>query len=139
MNNTSNSTSNVAGLWSLAAGAILVLVGILGFLPNPIVGSQPGALAPTDTMHNIVHLGTGILALAIYWTTAAENRANAVIGFGVLYAAIFALVLASPTLFGLFSVPANGVLHLIHATLAVVSLGIGFLARGNSDRAAMPA
>jgi hypothetical protein len=42
-------------------------------------------------------------------------------------------------LFGLFSVPANGVLHLIHATLAVVSLGVGFLARGSSDRAAMPA
>ncbi len=134
-----NNNTNIAGLWALAAGVILVLVGILGFFPNPIVGSQPGALVPTDTLHNIVHIGTGILALAIYWMTAEETRANAVIGFGVLYAAVFVLVVASPTLFGLFAIPANGADHLIHIALAVVSLGIGFMARGSSSRAAMPA
>lgn len=134
-----NNTTNIAGLWALAAGAILVLVGILGFFPNPIVGSDPGVLVPTGTLHNIVHIGTGLLALAIYWTTAAENRANALIGFGLLYAAIFVLVLISPTLFGLFSIPANGADHLIHIGLAVVSLGIGFMARGSSYRSAMPA
>ena len=134
-----NNNTRLAGLWALAAGVILVLVGILGFVPNPIVGSDPGVLVPTGTLHNIVHIGTGLLALAIYFATAAENRANAVIGFGVLYAAIFVLVILSPTLFGLFSVPANGADHLIHAALAVVSLGIGFMARGSSYRSAMPA
>lgn len=118
----------LAQIWSLIAGVVLVLVGLLGFVPNPIVGSQPGALAPTDGLHNLVHLGTGLLALFIY-TRTSLSLANAVIGFGVLYTVIFVAVVASPNLFGLFSVPANIVLHIIHATLAVVSLGLGYMAR----------
>jgi hypothetical protein len=38
------------------------------------------------------------------------------------------LVLISPDLFGLFDVRANTTLHVIHATLAVVSLAVGYLA-----------
>jgi hypothetical protein len=49
----------------------------------------------------------------------------------VLYAVIFIAVLVSPTLFGLFSVPANAALHVIHAALAVVSLAVGYMARSN--------
>jgi hypothetical protein len=30
-------------------------------------------------------------------------------------------------------VPANAVLHLIHAALAVVSLAVGYMARGTAD------
>ena len=125
--------ATLAKWWALIAGGVLVLVGILGFIPNPIVGSQPGALATTDTLHNIVHLGTGILALIVYTRTTGDAKANALIGFGILYAAIFVLVLASPTLFGLFSVPANATLHVIHFALAAVSIGVGVMARGSYE------
>ncbi|HUQ41932.1 MAG TPA: DUF4383 domain-containing protein [Candidatus Limnocylindrales bacterium] len=121
--------------WALVAGAILVLVGILGFFPNPIVGSAPGALVATDTLHNIVHLGTGILALAISRLSSGDARKTALIGFGALYAAVFVLVLMSPNLFGLFAVPANAMDHLIHASLAVLTLGIAFMARGSYEPA----
>jgi hypothetical protein len=121
----------LAQLWALIAGVTLVLVGILGFVPNPIVGAQAGALAPTDTLHNIVHLGTGLLALYISRQTGMA-LVNGVIGFGVLYVVIFVAVVASPNLFGLFSIPANIVLHLIHIALAVVSLGAGFMARNEA-------
>lgn len=125
--------ATLAKWWALIAGGVLVLVGVLGFIPNPIVGSQPGALATTDTLHNIVHLGTGILALIVYTRTTGDAKANALIGFGILYAAIFVLVLASPTLFGLFSVPANATLHVIHFALAAVSIGVGVMARGSYE------
>lgn len=118
--------------WAALAGIVLVLVGLLGFVENPIVGSSPGALIPTDTLHNIVHLGTGLLALYIAFGLRGMDRVNGVIGFGVLYVVIFLAVLVSPTLFGLFSVPANAVLHLIHAALAFVSLAVGYMARSST-------
>ena len=92
------------GLVSLIVGAVLILVGVLGFFANPIVCSAPGALVATDTLHNIVHIGTGVVALAI----AGPKGDNLVNGSSVsafLYAVVFVLVLISPNPLGLFSIP----------------------------------
>src|SRR3954471_22903957 len=97
----------LAKWWAALAGIVLVAVGLLGFINNPIVGAQPGALVPTDALHNVVHLITGGLALYIAFGLRGENLANGVIGFGILYTIIFLSVLISPDFFGLFSVPAN--------------------------------
>jgi hypothetical protein len=40
-------------------GVVFVLVGVLGFIPNPIVGAE--GMFETDLVHNIVHLVLGIL------------------------------------------------------------------------------
>ncbi len=122
--------SNVKA-WAALAGIVLVAVGLLGFVPNPLVGSTSGALVPTDTLHNIVHLATGAIALWIAFGTSGKTQVDALMGFGALYVVIFLAVLVSPTLFGLFTVPANAVIHLIHAALAVVSLGVAYMARGS--------
>ena len=114
--------------WMALAGIVLLLVGVLGFIQNPIVYSRD-ALLLTDTLHNVVHIATGALALFIAFGMRGEQQINATIGFGILYVVIFAAVLLSPNLFGLFSVPANAPLHVIHAALAVVSLGVGYMAR----------
>jgi hypothetical protein len=127
-----NDNVGLAKTWITIAGAVLVLVGILGFIPNPLVGTADGALLPTDALHNIVHLGTGLLALYIAFGLRGMALVNGVIGFGVLYVVIFLAVLLSPTLFGLFSVPANVFLHIIHAALALVSLAVGYMARGST-------
>jgi hypothetical protein len=127
---------DLAKWWAALAGVVLVLVGLLGFISNPLVGSAPGALVPTDTLHNIVHLGTGLLALYIAFGLRGQNLANGVIGFGVLYTVIFLAVLISPNLFGLFSVSANVVLHVIHFALAAVSLAVGYMARAAVMRTA---
>lgn len=128
---TRNDNVGIAKTWATVAGAVLVLVGVLGFVPNPLVGNVDGALLPTDALHNIVHLGTGLLALYIAFGLQGRALVNGVIGFGVLYVVIFLAVLISPTLFGLFSVPANIVLHVIHAALALVSLAVGYMARAS--------
>jgi hypothetical protein len=117
--------------WSALVGVVLVAVGVLGFLGTPLVGSASGALVPTDSLHNVVHLGTGLLALAIAFGLSGRTQVDALLGFGVLYVVIFVAVLVSPTLFGLFSVPANAVIHVIHAAVAVVSLAIAWMARSN--------
>ena len=115
--------------WSALAGIVLVAVGLIGFLNTPLVGAAPGALVPTDGLHNVVHLATGVLALWIAFGLSGKTQVDALLGFGVLYVVIFLAVLVSPTLFGLFSVPANMVIHVIHAALAAVSLAVAWMAR----------
>jgi len=41
----------------LAFGSVFVLVGLLGFIPNPIVSSE--GIFETNDIHNFVHLFTG--------------------------------------------------------------------------------
>ena len=124
--------NNLVQGWMTLAGIVLVAVGLIGFVPNPLITNDPNALLPVGTVHNIVHLATGLIALYIAFGLRGENLVNGAIGFGVLYAVIFLAVLVSPTLFGLFEVPANAVLHLIHAALAIVSLAVGYMARGRA-------
>jgi Domain of unknown function (DUF4383) len=129
-------TTNIAGAWMALVGLVLVAAGLVGFLNTPLAGSSADALLATDTVHNVVHLATGLLALAIAFGVKGEAQINAVIGFGVLYAIIFVAVLLSPSLFGLFSVSANAPIHVIHAAVALVTLAVGFMARGGATQTA---
>jgi hypothetical protein len=124
--------TNTAMGWATLAGIVLIAAGLLGFLNTSIVGSASGALIATDTIHNVVHLVTGLVALYIAFGLKGPQQATAVLGFGVLYVIIFVAVLLSPTLFGIFSVAANAPIHVIHAVVAVVSLAVGYMARGSA-------
>jgi hypothetical protein len=126
------SNTNTAMGWATLAGIVLIAAGLLGFLNTSIAGTDANALLRVDSVHNIVHVVTGLVALYIAFGLKGQQQVNAVIGFGILYVIIFVAVLASPTLFGIFSVAANGPIHLIHAVVAVVSLAVGYMARGGS-------
>ena len=114
--------------YAALVGIVLVAVGLLGFISNPIVGDG-NALFVTGTVHNIVHLATGALALAIAFVVPADRQMNGVIGFGVLYLVVFVAQLVSPTLFGLLSYPVNVADQLLHIGLAVVSFLVAWTAR----------
>ena len=48
---------------ALVLGVVFVLVGIAGFVPNPLVG--PNGIFVTNAMHDYVHIGSGaVLVLA---------------------------------------------------------------------------
>jgi hypothetical protein len=126
-----SNTNTVMG-WSALAGIVLVAAGLLGFLNTSIAGDGANAFLAVDSVHNIVHILTGLVALGIAFGLKGEQQVNAVIGFGVLYVIIFVAVLVSPNLFGLFKVSANAPIHVIHAAVAVVSLAVGYMARGSS-------
>ncbi len=128
------SNLEVARWYALATGAVLVLVGLIGFVNNPIA-SDPVAnpLFITGPVHNIVHLITGALALYIGYAVRGDALANGLIGFGVLYAVVLVGTLVSPNLFGLLGDPRYGVNlpdHVLHLALAVLSIGIGYWAKG---------
>ena len=129
MNRTSMAgRDSLAQWWMAIAGVVLLAAGLIGFIQNPLAYSS-NAILIVDNTHNIVHLATGALALFIAFGLRGEQQINATIGFGVLYVAIFVLNIVSPNLFGLFSVPANNAVHVVHAAVAIVTLGVGYLAR----------
>jgi len=115
--------------YAALVGIVLVAVGLLGFISNPLVGDG-SALFLTGTMHNIVHLATGALALAIAFVLPANQQVNGVFGLGILYGVIFVALIVSPNLFGILSYPVNAADQLLHIGLAVVSIGIAWMARG---------
>lgn len=128
----------LARYWMLIAGAVLVVAGLLGFLAgNPIASADPNALLRVNTLHNVIHLVTGLLALYIGYSTRGRTLADGTIGFGVLYAVVTVLLLLDPTLFGLFSdVPANAADQVLHAALAIVSIALGYMARSEQPAVA---
>jgi hypothetical protein len=130
-----DSMNNVrlARSWLLLSGMILIVVGILGFFSNPLVG--PTGLVATDNPHNIVHVLTGLLALGLAYGMR-EDIGTATIAFGALYLVVFVVTVISPNLFGIFAVPVNAIDHVIHIGLAIVSLALGYMARGRSAVAA---
>ena len=121
----------IARYWMIVAGVALLGAGLIGFVPgNPIASEDPGAIFRVNAIHNVVHLATGALALAIAFGTTGETLANGTIGFGVLYAVVAVLLIVDPTMFGLFAdAPTNAADHVLHAALAIVSIALGVMAR----------
>ena len=112
-------------------GIVLVAVGLLGFVGNPIVG-ESSAVFPTGAVHNVVHVATGLIALFIGFGLPSARQATGMIGFGILYLVVFVTLIVSPTLFGLFDTPVNVADHILHAGLGIVSLAIGSMARSSA-------
>lgn len=103
-------------------GAVLTLVGILGFvLPSPLLG-----LFAVNSLHNVVHLATGIVFLGVAFMAPMQSAMAAKV-FGVVYAvvAILGLVMGGDMLLGLIAV--NMMDHILHVALALVLLYVGFM------------
>jgi hypothetical protein len=101
-------------------GVVFVLVGLLGFVNNPVLG-----LFAVDTLHNIVHLLSGVLAL--FFAAKGEDAAKSFAKvFGVVYAlvALLGLLIPGESIFGLLTV--NLADDMLHVVLALVFLWIGF-------------
>jgi hypothetical protein len=126
-----------AQVYCLVFGAVLVLVAIVGFFTNS--SFDTGDDAPRDALiglfdvngwHNIVHLLSGLAALAV-----AGSRPSArlfAFGFGGVYVLITILGLAAgdnSTLFGL--IPVNTEDNFLH--LAIAAAGILAGAASPSD------
>ena len=113
---------------AMVFGVIFVLVGILGFIPNPIVG--PNGFFLTNSLHSIFHLLVGIVMLIM----ASQGESNAALSmtiFGVVYLllAVLGWVLTSPML-GL--VAYNGADNWLHLVLGVVLVAAGMMKKGSA-------
>jgi hypothetical protein len=108
---------------ALIIGVVFVLVGILGFIPNPLV-SQTGTFR-VDTAHNLVHIVSGLALLAGAYTDIGASLMLKIIGVIYAVVAILGLLMGGNTLLGLMAV--NTADHWLHVLLAVVILAAGFL------------
>jgi hypothetical protein len=115
----------IARTWMLVVGVALLAVGLLGFIDNPIVSQRNDALFMVDTVHNVIHIVTGLAALAIGATLRGRALAQATIAFGVVYLLVLLATLVSPDLFGILTMPVNTADHILHLVLAAGSIAAG--------------
>jgi len=102
-------------------GAVFIFVGIIGFIPNPLVHSD--GLFVTNALHNVVHVITGgvfLLALAI-----PGNESKVILGIGVAYVlvSILGFMTSGDYLLGIIHI--NQADRWLHLFLAAVILAAG--------------
>jgi hypothetical protein len=111
-------------------GAVFVLIGVLGFIPNPFVGDD-GFFA-TNSAHDGAHL---LIGAALLWASTQTERAASLslVWTGVIYALLAVLGYATAgagghaMLFG--TVHVNGNDNWLHVLLAVALIGCGLAGR----------
>jgi hypothetical protein len=121
--------NHMAKKLAVVFGIVFVLVGVLGFFQNPLVGD--GKYFHTDTIHNVVHLVIGIVLL-IASSMGSRTSALWLKIFGVVYIVLFinGLISESGTLLGF--VASNSHDTWLHLVLGVVLLLVGFTAKDDS-------
>jgi len=140
----SENTRTPAQVYCLVFGVVLVLAAIVGFFTNS--SFDTGDDAPRDALiglfdvngwHNVVHLLSGLAALAV-----AGSRPGArlfAFGFGGVYVLITILGLAAgdnSTLFGL--IPINTEDNFLHLAIAAAGILAGAASPSDAPRTRAP-
>lgn len=110
-------------------GIVMLLVGILGFVPQAFVDGKLLGLFAVDLIHNLVHVATGIVGLLCGLNGDCASR---------LFFKVFGIIYGIVTLAGfyfhempLFGIMANnGADNLLHLAITAFALYFGFLFKG---------
>lgn len=104
----------------LAFGVVLFFIGILGFFMNPVLG-----LFAVDTMHNLIHVVSGLLAFALAMKSVGGAKLFGKT-FGIIYAvlAVLGFFMSGGKILDLLMV--NAADNVLHAILALLFLFAGF-------------
>ena len=105
---------------AIVLGVILVLVGLLGFVNNPLV---LGIFA-VNPLHNVVHIVTGAVLLIGAYSSLGSSLALKIIG--VVYAIVAIIGFFMVTDGMMLGVAMNEADKWLHVVLAVVILIAGF-------------
>ena len=104
---------------------VFVVVGVLGFVPGITTDGHFLGIFEVDTLHNLIHLVSGIVAAAVALSSAKNQKLYFQI-FGVVYAAVAVVGLVQgDTVLGLIAT--NMADHILHVVLALVLLYAGFV------------
>ena len=111
---------------AMVLGWIFLVLGVLGFIPNPLVGE--GALFHTDALVNIVHLVLGVILLwVVYKAVAKVGTVSWVLGVILVILAVLGFVSDSGMVLGLLEV--NGAHNWLHLVLGLLLVWAGLSAR----------
>ena len=107
---------------SFIFGIVFILVGILGFVPNPIVA--PHGVFAVNLAHNLVHIGTGavFIAAALRFADKADLVFKTV-GAAYVVVTVAGFLTSGNMLLGLVHI--NDADRWLHLGLAVVILAAG--------------
>lgn len=106
-------------------GIVFIIIGVLGYISNPIVGA--GSLFETDGVHNIIHILSGIIILAL----AAKGEMKAKLAFkifGIVYLVVAVLGFvgaSSGSIFNLIAI--NAADNWLHVVLGILMVSLGFM------------
>ena len=104
---------------AIVLGIILVLVGLLGFFNNPVLG-----VFAVNPVHNVAHIVTGLVLLAGAYSSLGSSLALKIIG--VVYA-ILAIIGFFMVMDGMMlGMAMNDADKWLHVVLAIVILIAGF-------------
>ncbi len=105
-------------------GVVFLAVGVLGFVPGITSGGMLLGIFEVDALHNVIHLLSGVAAIAAASGTGAYARLYFKV-FGVVYALVTVLGFSmAGNVLGLIMV--NMADNLLHVVIAAVALYIGF-------------
>jgi hypothetical protein len=118
-----------AQLYALVFGAVLLLVGILGFIADASFGSGDDVdgsdfiIFEVNGWHNVVHIASGVFLLALM--RRHDSARLAALSFGAIYGVVTIIgLIDGKDVLGLFPVnPADNVLHIV-LTIAAFAAGL---------------
>ena len=108
---------------AVVIGVVFILVGLLGFVSNPIIGESENAIFHADTVHNTVHIVSGVLFLLVAFASP---------GFSATFLKIFGAVYFLLGVLGLINIGTEGMTKLLgflHVNGAdnILHIGLGIL------------
>jgi hypothetical protein len=127
-----------AQLYALLFGAVLLIIGVVGFIADASFGTGSDVngsdliVFEVNGWHNIVHIASGLLGLAL-WRTPATARLYA-LGFGAVYlvVTIWGFITGDQVL---WLIPVDTADNLLHLAIAATGLAAGLASPTGSTRA----
>lgn len=115
--------TNLAKLYATVLGAVLLLVGILGFVPALAPNGALLGIFAIDPLHNIIHILSGVVGLAVAFSAGGAYARYYALIFGAVYGLVTIIgFIQGTTVLGLINVNlADNILHLL---IAVASLAV---------------
>ena len=118
-----------AQLYSLIFGATLLLAGILGFIADSSFGNLGSGVEgdklvafEVNGWHNLVHIASGLVGLAMARTPASARLFA--LGFGAVYLLVTIIgTIDGDSIFGLLAI--NAADNVLHAVIALAGIAAG--------------
>jgi hypothetical protein len=111
---------------AITFGLVFLLVGTLGFVPGVTQGEHLLGIFHVNAAHNVVHLLTGFVALAVGFASAQASQLFFRI-FGAIYGLVALLGFAGGDRAILGIIANNRADSWLHLAIAAVSFLIGFV------------
>jgi hypothetical protein len=112
----------VISTYAKVIGVILLLIGILGFIPGLTPNDLLFGMFLVSPMHNVIHMISGLIFVGVGFSENWELARKTTLAFAAIYGLITVLGFISPdsTVMGMPMNMADNVLHLVITVTALM-------------------